>query len=52
MNGCNAYNLSFNLAIGETGVKRALVTPAQGAQFIVGSCVSIGTSNDRDQAAC
>ena len=52
MNGCNAYSLSFNLAIGETGVKRALVTPAQGAQFIVGSCVSIGTSNKRDQATC
>ena len=52
MNGCNAYYLSFNLAIGETGVKRALVTPAQGAQFIVGSCVSIGTSNDRSQATC
>ena len=52
MNGCNAYSLSFNLAIGETGVKRALVTPAQGAQFIVGSCVSIGTSNDRGQATC
>ena len=52
MNGCNAYNLSFNLAIGETGVKRALVTPAQGAQFIVGSCVSIGTSNDRGQVTC
>lgn len=52
MNGCNAYNLSFNLAIGETGVKRALVTPAQGAQFIVGSCVSIGTSNERALATC
>ena len=52
MNGCNAYDLSFNLAIGETGTKRALVTPAQGAQFIVGSCVSIGTSNNRDQATC
>lgn len=52
MNGCNAYSLSFNLAIGETGVKRALVTPAQGAQFIVGSCVSIGTGSDRSQATC
>ena len=52
MNGCNAYSLSFNLAIGETGVKRALVTPAQGAQFIVGSCVSIGTGNNRGQATC
>ena len=52
MNGCNAYSLSFNLAIGETGVKRALVTPAQGAQFIVGSCVSIGTSNVRGLATC
>ena len=52
MNGCNAYDLSFNLAVGETGVKRALVTPAQGAQFIVGSCVSIGTGNNRSQATC
>lgn len=52
MNGCNAYNLSFNLAVAETGVKRALVTPAQGAQFVVGSCVSIGTGNDRNQATC
>lgn len=52
MNGCNAYNLSFNLAVAETGVKRALVTPAQGAQFVVGSCVSIGSSSERGQAGC
>lgn len=52
MNGCNSYNLSFNLAIGETGVKRALVTPAQGVQFIVGSCVSIGTNKERGRVTC
>lgn len=52
MNGCNAYSLSFNLAVAETGVKRALVTPAQGAQFVVGSCVSIGSSSEREQAGC
>ena len=52
MNGCNAYSLSFNLAVAETGVKRALVTPAQGAQFVVGSSASIGSSSDRSQAGC
>lgn len=52
MNGCNAYNLSFNLAVAETGVKRALVTPAQGAQFVIGSCASIGSSGERGEVTC
>ena len=52
MNGCNAYDLSFNLAVAETGVKRALVTPAQGGRFVIGSCVSIGSSGARTQTAC
>ena len=52
MNGCNAYDLSFNLAVAETGVKRALVTLAQGDQLVIGSCVSIGSSSTRTQTAC
>lgn len=52
MNGCNVYSLSFNLAVAETGVKRALVTPAQGAQFVIGSCASIGSSDKREEATC
>lgn len=49
MNGCNAYNLSFHPAVAETGVKRVLMTPSEGNQYIVGSSVSVGTGNSRGE---
>ena len=55
LEGCTGYNLQYTAAIAETGVKRVLVTTSQGANFVVGSCVSIGdpsesTNFDRGQA--
>ena len=55
LEGCTSYNLQYTAAVAETGVKRVLVTTAQGANFVVGSCVSIGdpsesTNFDRGQA--
>ena len=53
--GCTLYNCQYKLAAGETGVKRLLVTTAQGANFLPGSCVCLGNqgdnaNNDRNQA--
>ena len=53
--GCTSYNYQYKLAAGETGVKRLLVTTAQGANFLAGSCVCLGNqgdnaNNDRNQA--
>ena len=52
--GCTSYNYQYKLAAGETGVKRLLVTTAQGANFLAGSCVCLGNqgdnaTNDRNQ---
>lgn len=52
--GCTLYNYQYKLAAGETGVKRLLVTTAQGANFLAGSCVCLGNqgdnaNNDRNQ---
>ena len=53
--GCTSYNYQYKLAAGESGVKRLLVTTAQGANFLAGSCVCLGNqgdnaNNDRNQA--
>ena len=53
--GCTNYNLQYQVAAAETGVKRVLLTAAQAAGFIVGSTVSVGdrgsnTNNDRGNA--
>ena len=53
--GCAGYDHQYKLVAGETGVKRLLVTTAQGANFLAGSCVCLGnqgdnTSNSRNQA--
>ena len=53
--GCTSYDYQCKLAAGESGVKRLLVTTAQGANFLAESCVCLGNqgdnaSNDRNQA--
>lgn len=53
--GCTSYNLQYAAALGETGVKRVLLTAAQAANLVVGSTVSVGekgsnSSTDRGQA--
>ena len=55
LEGCTNYNYQYTLAAAETGVKRVLLTKAQGTNLLVGSCVCLGergsnTNNDRNQA--
>lgn len=55
LEGCTSYNYQYALAVAEADVKRAIVTKAQGANFIVGSAVCVGergenTNNDRGQS--
>ena len=52
--GCSANNWQYPAAVGETGVRRVLVTTAQGANISPGMGVLIGNSAgnaDRGQAA-
>ena len=42
--GCTNYNLDYTPAAAETGVKRVLLTAAQAANLIVGSCVQLSSS--------
>ena len=46
LEGCTGYSLQYTAAVAETGVKRVLVTTAQGANFVVGSCVCVGDPGD------
>ena len=55
LEGCTNYNYQYTLAAAETGVKRVLLTKAQGANLLAGSCMCLGergsnTNNDRNQA--
>ena len=50
MSGCRNYSTAYTAAVAETGVTRVLLTAAQGAYFVVGSCVSLGSTNDRGNA--
>lgn len=47
LHGCNNYNYTYQLALGESGVERVLLTPAQAANLLVGSCVCVGTATAR-----
>lgn len=50
--GCTSYSLQYQVAAAETGVRRVLVTEEQGANFIVGSTVSVGdptTNSSKDR---
>lgn len=53
--GCMNFNYQYKVAAAEEGVRRVLVTQAQGKNFIVGCTVAIGdpgsaTSHDRSNA--
>ena len=48
LEGCTGYNYQCFLAAGETDVKRLLVTPEQGANFIVGSNVCLGNRGENE----
>lgn len=55
LEGCTNYNYQYAIAVAENGVKRVIVTSAQGANFLVGSTVSVGergsnTDHDRGNA--
>lgn len=50
LEGCTTYNYQYFLAAGETDVKRLLVTPEQGANFIVGSNVCLGNRGENENA--
>jgi len=52
--GCVDYNLQYQVAAAEEGVKRVILTDAQAANIIVGSSLSVGSrsanNSDRNQA--
>ena len=53
MQGCRSYSTdTYQAAVAETGVTRVLLTAANAAFFVAGSCVSLGTGNNRAAAAC
>lgn len=44
LHGCNNYNYEYQPALGETGVERILLTPAQANNLIVGSTIVLAAS--------
>lgn len=50
MAGCRDYSLSYKAAAAETGVTRVLLTAENATNLVVGSCVSLGSSNERSNA--
>lgn len=56
LEGCTNYQPQYTVAMAEEGATSVLVTTAQAANFLVGSCVEVGThpsgtNNDRNTAA-
>ena len=49
--GCQSYNYTYTAAVSETGVRRVLVTTAQGANLQVGSNIMVGTNASTDRGA-
>ena len=53
MQGCRSYSTdTYQAAVSESGVTRVLLTAANAAYFVVGSCVSLGSGNNRAAATC
>lgn len=50
MSGCRSYPGTYQALVGETGVTRVLLSTANAKYFIVGSSVSLGSTNDRSKA--
>ena len=42
LEGCLNYNYQYQVAVAETGVKSVVITTAQAANLVVGSCVEVG----------
>ena len=42
--GCLAYNLEYTVSLAEDGVRSVVLTPAQGANILMGSFLDIGTA--------
>lgn len=51
MAGCRSYSASYKAAASENGVTRILLSPSDANYFVVGSCVSLGSSNNRSSAS-
>lgn len=51
MKGCQNYYLNKTVAIAEENTTRAILTASDAGSFVVGSCVSIGTSDNRGAAS-
>ena len=49
--GCSNYNIQVAPVLAETGVKRVVVSAADGAKFLDGSCVSLGTHDTGNTGA-
>lgn len=48
--GCVDYNLHYQVAAAEEGVKRVLLTDAQAANILVGSSLAVGSSSATDRS--
>lgn len=49
--GCSDYNVQVAPVLAETSVKRVVVSAADGAKFLDGSCVSLGTHDTGNSGA-
>lgn len=49
--GCSDYNVQVAPVLAERGVKRVVVSAADGAKFLDGSCVSLGTHDTGNSGA-
>ena len=47
--GCVSYNYQYTAALAESGVSRVLLSDAQTAKLVVGSCVVIGSGGATDR---
>lgn len=53
MSGCRSYAYTnLTVAAAEDGVTRVLLSETDAAKLVVGSCVSVGTGNDRAKDTC
>lgn len=52
MSGCRYYFYDYKAVVSESNVNRVIITTEQAASLIVGSRVSVGTSNARNNLNC
>lgn len=51
LEGCTSYDVDHTVAAAESGVRRVLVTQAHGADYLVGSAVTVTTATSRANAS-